>query len=532
MAAAEGAAGAPLSETALGRSRSHSTRINEAAASATAYLWTCQALVEAMSAVVAILTAAGSELQRGLAEKPPAAAAATDGRDSDRLPIPVHLAVDEDDATAAAVQGLVGTCGALGVMLIGLASSVSSDVVAPLTKLRQRLQAEQASCRDEFLRLRQHELACSAALTESLQRRDKAHIGLQGALRDRDRKEREKSGKSMSMNLAWMTRQLRSDEEAAASAESKLRRAALAQTAAIEELAERTEEAALARIRAERAEEALTEALQRIRPECAAALETSIGRFAEALDEAAGSLHEAAVRLRCEAAVLGQDALASAATASDAAVTSSLWHRRGEAAMPELTLEPGEDNPSPFVAPPPLPSGRPPPSPSATLPPRRLSLLSSAFSVEAPAGEMPRPRSGSSIAALAAAPEDAVKLQGEEVYGNSRVFSNPFGLDSDEDLPADEGRRGSFKHWASLSTAAQSVGSSPQLASAATRSSPLAVLSRGLAVPSPRAAASVAAVAPVLSLRSPSMPPPMAGGDDSLARRLSSGMLSGGAWFD
>ncbi len=110
--------------------------------------------------------------------------------------------------------------------------------------------------------------------------------------------------------------------------------------------------------------------------------------------------------------------------------------------MPELMLEPGEDNTSPFVAP--SSPSRPPPSPSGRLRPLPPYRRGACRCCRQPSRwRHPWARCHGREAVPPSRPwllhrrtsEDAVKLQGEEVYGNSRVFSNPFGLDSDEDLP-------------------------------------------------------------------------------------------------
>ena len=80
--------------------------------------------------------------------------------------------------------------------------------------------------------LRQRELSCSNAITESLRKRDRARLALQSAMRDQEKTERKAEKKT---GLA----RFRSNEKDAAAAEAKVHKAASAQTASIEELATR-----------------------------------------------------------------------------------------------------------------------------------------------------------------------------------------------------------------------------------------------------------------------------------------------------
>merc|ERR1712178_357811 len=133
----------------------------------------------------------------------------------------------------------------------------------------RRVESERAQKKEELVNLREHEMLCSNALTESLQKKDRVLAELQGALRDQKDSPEKRKGK---LSL------LRSKPDAAvvAAAESRVQKATSSQTAVIEELAERTDEAMLARMRADEGAQAFRETLGRVDTERRQALHKSI----------------------------------------------------------------------------------------------------------------------------------------------------------------------------------------------------------------------------------------------------------------
>mmetsp|Transcript_40713 Transcript_40713/g.94394 ORF Transcript_40713/g.94394 Transcript_40713/m.94394 type:complete len:365 (-) Transcript_40713:48-1142(-) len=212
----------------------------------------------------------------------------------------------EDSSTAQAGRTLTDVCKGLGVMLVGLASALSGEVLAPLQELRRGVEADRASRQEELARLRQSELLCSNTLTECLQKKDRARVGLQGALRERDKTQRDLEKRNKS--LGWLKKR---PDDVAAAAETKLQKAASLQTAAIEELAVRTDEAMLARMRAHEGAQALSETLGLIDVARKNLLCMAFGKCAVAWDEAAGTLQTSAEHFRTSALKLSQVAACS-----------------------------------------------------------------------------------------------------------------------------------------------------------------------------------------------------------------------------
>lgn len=392
---------------------------------------TCSALAEMVSMTVTTLTEAGSGLQRGTT------GSALDGQ----------LSL-EDPAMASAGRLLLGACAGLGVTMISFAATLSGQVLVPLQELHQRILAEHARKREDVVRLRQHELVCSNALTDALQRRDRARSGLQGAMREQDRKGKEHSEKKKG---GWFAKR-RSDE---VREDSKLKRAACEQTAAIEELAERTDEAAVARLRAEESVRALNAAYERVDAERKRLLHVSLSRCAGPWEEAAAALRDTSQRFRREAerlqlwvqavSLLHQECNVpelspegsqrsppmetQVAASGDKAAASAPAPQPGAEGMPlprRLSLEvDGSDEDcanSPFAAP--AAMTRQPSSPSASATPRSQLHRSSG----SPLSRKGFPSSG----ALAAGgdEDDMPQL-------TWRGCSNPFGSDEESEEPAE-----------------------------------------------------------------------------------------------
>jgi len=132
-------------------------------------LLTCRALAEAVANTISALSDAGHGLQRG-----------TTSLISDGTLLEARLSA-EDPPLARAGRGLLAVCSGLGVTLIGLAAALSGEVLAPLKDMHRRVEAERAQRKEELANLREHEMLCSNALTESLQKKDRVLAELQGS---------------------------------------------------------------------------------------------------------------------------------------------------------------------------------------------------------------------------------------------------------------------------------------------------------------------------------------------------------------
>lgn len=266
----------------------------------------------------------------------------------------------------------------LGAVLISLASSLCREVLNPLEKFHREADADRLQQKAELDELRRKELSCSNALTECLQRRDRARAELQSALRERDRTEQKTSEKRK--GLARLTR--RPAEDSLAAAEMKLQKAATNQTASIDELAVRTEEAAVARARADGGAVALSEVLSYVVDVRTSLFATSLRRCAKTWEESASSLNKTARECRNRARQLPRACLQDSAAAP-------AWFREvlAQASTAGLHVAPldlcmvegldedddKDDCPdSPFSAPKPLKPLCSPSSPSS----RRASTLS------------------------------------------------------------------------------------------------------------------------------------------------------------
>lgn len=238
-------------------------------------LTTCQTLVQVLGSAVAILSEAGSSLQRCMAQE------------IDGIHIDTHMA-SEDALMACAGSSLLGACKGIGILLIGFAATLSSEVAAPLRELHTRLEDDSARRREELRALRQQEMNCSQALTESQQRQDKARAGLQGAIQDQERGKKKSSG--------WLFKS--KDKDGEAHQANKLQKAANQQAAAVEELALRTDEAMLARLQAEKGAKEYRDALDAIDVARKNVIHTSLRQCAAVWEEAANSLQSWADQFR------------------------------------------------------------------------------------------------------------------------------------------------------------------------------------------------------------------------------------------
>ncbi|CAK9058027.1 unnamed protein product [Durusdinium trenchii] len=160
---------------------------------------TIQSTTEVASAVVAALADAGSRLQH----------CATASRKLKPEGASLEECLKHDDESmAAASHSFLDACGSLGAVLIGMASAISQNVMLPLESFHRHAFADhtrKAALLDE---LRRKELGCSNAVTESLQKRDRARLGLQSAMRDQEKTEKKAGEKKKGL-----ARFARSDEK-------------------------------------------------------------------------------------------------------------------------------------------------------------------------------------------------------------------------------------------------------------------------------------------------------------------------------
>lgn len=254
----------------------------EAERQAEEQLHTCHALAEAAGSAAEVLTGAGVGLQRE------AAAVTVDGPGAGPF-----LEADRS-ATPAASRSLAAACSGLGASLVGLAAVLTGEVLAPLQELRQILQSQIDQQKSKLDQLVKDERLCSNALTESIQRKEKASAELQERVR-----EREVQGKGKRSLLGRL-------KATHGKAEHKLQHAAQAQTAAVEELAMRADQVAMARFSKDQGAEVLGSVLAQARASCEALLEAALRRCACAWDEVVESLRGTAEQLRGDASGLGE----------------------------------------------------------------------------------------------------------------------------------------------------------------------------------------------------------------------------------
>lgn len=170
-----------------------------------------------------------------------------------------------------------------------------------------------------------------------------------------------------------MLRPKASGADAAAAAESKVQKAACSQTVAIEELAERTDEAMLARMQAEEGLKALRDTLANVDMSRRHSLQQSIQRYGTALVDAAHTIEHTAEQLHNDALDLqratlnGSPSYRAAGKSKKLSVLRRLddndysgsCTERYDAGRPLVgsnpfsdgTRDSDEDNDSPFVAP-------------------------------------------------------------------------------------------------------------------------------------------------------------------------------------
>ncbi|OLP90229.1 hypothetical protein AK812_SmicGene28231 [Symbiodinium microadriaticum] len=193
-------------------------------------------------------------------------------------------------------------CSSLGAVLISLASAMSQSLLLPLESFHRGASADHLRKKAALDGLREQELSCSNSVTESLQKRDRARVGLQSAMR-----EQEKAQKKAGEKKKGLARFTRGDgEKDIAAAEMKVQKAASAQTASIEELASRTEEANEARLLRESATKEVDLLLSYIETVRTRLLSRCLNSCALAYGEAAKNLRKSAADLQSQVSFLRQ----------------------------------------------------------------------------------------------------------------------------------------------------------------------------------------------------------------------------------
>eukprot|EP00439_Symbiodinium_sp_Y106_P075255 s326_g14.t2 len=274
-------------------------------------LMTVSCTAKVAEAVVAALTDAGSRLQR-------CSTACILPKESRSL---AACLKQEDEVTADA-------CSNLGAVLISLASAMSQSLLLPLESFHRGASADHVRKKAALDGLRERELSCSNSVTESLQKRDRARVGLQSAMR-----EQEKTQKKAGEKKKGLARFTRGDgEKDIAAAEMKVQKAASAQTASIEELASRTEEANEARLLRESATKEVDLLLSYIETVRTRLLSRCLNSCALAYGEAAKNLRKSAADLQSQVSFLRQ----SQSTRPEMPASGSDGH---ESSLPSWAVE-------------------------------------------------------------------------------------------------------------------------------------------------------------------------------------------------
>jgi len=256
----------------------------------------CGALLRAIRSVVQILSSAGRGLERSAA-----------GIRSDAA-FRRCLAAG-GPPTARVGCDVLEACQGLGATLVGLATVMASEFVDPLQDMQQSIRKDCADHQTDVDRLEQQEQACSAAVRESAERKDRASWALQVAL-----EENEKLQSALPSFLHRLT---------SVKLESQVQHAAGVQKAAVDDLAASMDQAALARLQKEQALASFQELLSSVDGRCVSLLLGSIQRCAGAWDKAGQALRETARRLQSDAASKshghdGPDAVAGPTASWDA----------------------------------------------------------------------------------------------------------------------------------------------------------------------------------------------------------------------
>ncbi|CAL1135903.1 unnamed protein product [Cladocopium goreaui] len=254
----------PIPELGPGRSRLESKVLDVEMDQCAQHLMAIAHTTEVAKAVVAVLADAGSRLQRCSTSK-----------------LNPELGKDCEEAMSVASRSFLDACGGLGAVLIGMASAISQNVMLPLESFHRNAFADHARKAKALEELRRKELSCSNAVTEE----------------KTEKKATEKKKSSLASRF-------RDGEKDMAAAELKVHKAATAQTASIEELAIRTEEANEARVVRETASKdvrLLQSNVDFVRSRLLArCLKSSAGAWAEAAKE----IQQGAEKLRVQVSKL------------------------------------------------------------------------------------------------------------------------------------------------------------------------------------------------------------------------------------
>lgn len=249
--------------------------LQEAERRAEEQLRTCHVLAEAAGSAAELLSGTGAALRRE-----PSAEGSGEGPRS----------ALEDSLASAAGHGLLAACSGLGVALVGLAAVLTGEVLAPLRELQQTLQSQIDQQKAKLDQLDQYEKHCSAAFAESVQRKDKASVELQERVKERE--VHGKRGRSL-------TRIFKAGH--GGKTEQKMQHAAQAQTAAVEELAMRADQVAMARVKRDQGTDALNALFAQASSAGRELIRAALLRCAGAWDEVAEELRGRAAELRAGA---------------------------------------------------------------------------------------------------------------------------------------------------------------------------------------------------------------------------------------
>eukprot|EP00927_Polykrikos_kofoidii_P071875 TRINITY_DN68075_c0_g1_i1.p1 TRINITY_DN68075_c0_g1~~TRINITY_DN68075_c0_g1_i1.p1 ORF type:complete len:502 (-),score=81.55 TRINITY_DN68075_c0_g1_i1:92-1597(-) len=253
----------------------------EAERRADAYLRTCKALEQAICNTADVLVGAGVTLQMNGHQNDGYIDALNDALTSEAPPV------------ARACRNIVHVCSSLGDELVALAGSLTGDFLAPLRELLTKIQAERERENKKLQKLEQDEVDATAALLETAKKKARASADLQEVAQDRaaNGTHRTSIGATGRAAMKWFKRP--SMFSSAESGECRLRKAALAQTTAVEELAARSDAALAARLRKERCIDDVRVFLGKIPAKRREVMEKSLHRCAATWGRASASLARA-----------------------------------------------------------------------------------------------------------------------------------------------------------------------------------------------------------------------------------------------
>ena len=148
---------------------------------------------------------------------------------------------------------IFSACENLGAALLTMAAALTGDFLTPLVELRRSVTKERQELQQELERLEQREILCCEAMAESVSRKEK----VSGELQERVQQSQAKTRDRPSRVVRWIMKKT-------SKAEGKLQAAAHAQTAAVEELANRLDQLAVVQTQRQEAAEAFGALVQRL----------------------------------------------------------------------------------------------------------------------------------------------------------------------------------------------------------------------------------------------------------------------------